>query len=61
MLDSDQDAGERGPPSFVKLMGAEATQARTRALIEEAIAAIAPLPQPQRLITLARFTIDRSS
>jgi geranylgeranyl pyrophosphate synthase len=61
VLDSDQDAGEHGPPSFVKLMGAEATQTRARALVEEAIAAIAPLPPPQRLITLARFTIDRSS
>ena len=58
-LDADEDAGEDGPPSFVKLLGLEASQARARELVDEAIAAVAPLARPQRLVELARYTIER--
>jgi geranylgeranyl pyrophosphate synthase len=60
VLDSEQDAGDDGPPSFVKLLGAEATLHRARALAEEACAAVADLPSPAALLALARYTVERT-
>ena len=58
-LDADEDAGDDGPPSFVKLLGLEPTRQRARALVDEAVSAVAHLPHPGRLIELARYTIER--
>ena len=60
VLDSEQDAGDDGPPSFVKLLGAEATLQRARALADEACAAVADLPSPAALLALARYTVERT-
>jgi geranylgeranyl pyrophosphate synthase len=59
ILDAEQDAGEDGPPSYVKLMGIEDTRDRARALLDEALAAVAGLPQPQMLQALARHAVER--
>ncbi len=59
VLDEEQDAGEDGPPSFIKLLGAEQTRARAEALALEAEQAIADLPAPEVLIALARYTVER--
>ncbi|MDG1480856.1 MAG: polyprenyl synthetase family protein [Myxococcota bacterium] len=59
VLDEEQDAGEGGPPSFIKLLGAEQTRARAEALAAEAEEAVAGLPAPEILIALARYTVER--
>lgn len=59
VLDEDQDAGDSGPPSFVRLLGVEETRRRAQALLQDALDAIAGLPAPQRLSELARFTVER--
>ena len=60
VLDADEDAHSDGPPSFVKLLGEAETRRRAEALAAEAEAAISHLPQPQRLIDLARAAVHRS-
>jgi geranylgeranyl diphosphate synthase type II len=59
VLDADEDAGVDGPPSYVKLLGVDETRARARAFMDEALAAVADLPAPERLVDLARFTVER--
>lgn len=59
ILDAEEDAGEDGPPSYVKLLGVEETARRAAALRDEALAALAAVPQPATLAALARYTIDR--
>jgi hypothetical protein len=59
VLDAEQDAGDDGPPSYVKLLGVEETQRRAQALADEAIAAAATLPYPEALTALARYTVER--
>ena len=59
VLDADEDAGADGPPSYVKLLGVDETRRRAAALAAEAEAAAASLPQPRRLLELARFTVKR--
>ncbi|MCB9664946.1 MAG: polyprenyl synthetase family protein [Alphaproteobacteria bacterium] len=59
VLDADEDAGAEGPPSYVKLLGLEGTRKLAREAMQEALDAIAPLPRPEALIALARYTIDR--
>jgi len=59
LLDAEQDAGDDGPPSYVKLLGVDETQRRARALADEAIAAAASLPYPAALTALARYTVER--
>jgi geranylgeranyl pyrophosphate synthase len=59
VLDADQDDGDDGPPSYVKLLGVEETSRRARELAERAVEAVAALPHPDALIALARFTVDR--
>jgi geranylgeranyl pyrophosphate synthase len=61
ILDAEEDAGDDGPPSYVKLLGIDETAARARALFQEALDAANLLPQPQALIELARFTIERDN
>lgn len=59
VLDADEDAGDDGPPSYVKLLGVQETQRRAADLRDEALAAIDDLPSPGTLAALARYTIDR--
>ena len=59
VLDADEDSGDDGPPSYVSLLGLEATGARARACADAAIEAIADLPSPEALIALANFTVER--
>ena len=47
------------PPSFVRLLGVDETRRRARALLDEALAALAALPAPTALSALARFTVER--
>lgn len=60
LLDADQDAGDDGPPSFVRFFGREGTAHRARLLVDEAAAAVAHLPRPDALLALARFTVERA-
>lgn len=60
LLDADQDEGEAGPPSFVKLLGRTETAAAARRYADEALAAIAGLPRGEALAALARYTVERS-
>jgi geranylgeranyl diphosphate synthase type II len=59
VLDEHQDAGDDGPPSFVRLMGVDETRRQAQALLQEALDALAPLPEPAALTALARFTVTR--
>ena len=59
VLDAEEDAGDDGPPSYVKLMGIDETQAQTRQLLDEALSAAADLPERDNLVSLARFTVER--
>jgi geranylgeranyl diphosphate synthase type II len=60
VLDSDQDAKESGPPSFIKLLGLEKTKARAGEELSRALTAIQTLPNPTHLAALARFTVERA-
>ena len=59
ILDREEDAGEDGPPSYVKLIGEDETRRRSEALLTEAIDAAQHLAQPDHLVALARFTLER--
>ena len=59
LLDADQDEGEDGPPSFVRLLGREGTAAEARRYASIAEAEAEGLPHPQILRALARFTVER--
>ncbi len=59
LLDQDEAAREDGPPSYVRLLGAEETRRRARALAEEAREAVAGLPDPAILLALASYAVDR--
>lgn len=60
VLDADQDAAPDGPPSFVKLLGLDATRRRALEEADRAAAAVAHLPAPAALDALARLTVDRA-
>lgn len=59
ILDAEEDAGEDGPPSFVKLLGLEETRRRASDLAAQAIDAAERLPRPERLVQLARYIVER--
>lgn len=59
VLDAEEDGGEEGPPSYVKLMGIEQTQVAATTLLDEALQACSSLPEPAALQALARFTVER--
>lgn len=59
VLDADEDAGDDGPPSYVKLLGVDETRRRAADLAEQAIAAARSLPRPDALVDLARFIVER--
>jgi len=59
VLDADQDAGEEGPPSYVRLLGVDETRDRARALAMQAEELALTLPYPDALVALARFAVAR--
>jgi len=59
VLDEEQDAGEDGPPSYVKLLGREETERRARQLTDDALAALEGLPRAEPLRDLARYNLSR--
>lgn len=59
VLDADEADDPEGPPSYVRLLGLDATRAKARALVDEAITAVAGLPNAGRLVALARYTVER--
>ncbi len=60
VLDAHEAEDDDGPPSFVRLIGLEATRARADRCVAEAIEAIAKLPYPDPLVALAHFSVQRS-
>ena len=60
LLDAEEDADTTGPPSFVKLLGIDATRAEAERHATAAIVAAARLPHPAALTALARYTVERS-
>jgi geranylgeranyl pyrophosphate synthase len=59
VLDADQDAGEHGPPSFVRLLGVDGTRALAEEQLRTALAALEGLPQPAALAAIARYAVER--
>ncbi len=59
VLDAEEDAGENGPPSFVRLLGVDETMRRARQTVERASQRICRLPNPAPLLALAAFTVER--
>ena len=60
LLDEEEDKEENGPPSFVKLLGAEKTRKAAQQYHEQAHEACSSLPNPQALRALADFSISRT-
>ena len=59
VLDEEQDAGEDGPPSYVKLLGADEARRRAAALTDDALAALEGLPRAEPLRDLASYNLAR--
>jgi geranylgeranyl pyrophosphate synthase len=61
VLDAEEDAGEEGPPSFVKLMGLEACSAEAERLFNEALEALGEFQaKAEPLRQLAAYTVQRN-
>ena len=60
LLDEEEDQAEDGPPSFVKLLGAEETRKKASQYHQEAREACLGFTHPEALLSLADFTISRS-
>ena len=58
-LDAELDMGTDGPPSFVRLIGRDATLERARALADEATLRVRHFERREPLEALARFTVER--
>ncbi len=61
VLDADQDAHDDGPPSFVKLLGVDATRRLAAEQAARATTAARALPHPDRIEQLARWFVERTS
>lgn len=59
VLDEEQDAGDDGPPSYVKLLGVDETRRRAASLTDEALSALRGLPRAEPLRDLARYNLSR--
>ena len=59
LLDAEEDAGDDGSPSYVRLVGMEETRRRAQHAASEACAAIVDLPAPGPLQSLAQFIVHR--
>lgn len=60
LLDEEEDKEENGPPSFVKLLGAEETRKKAMQYHAQALEACEALPNPQALRALADFSVSRT-
>ncbi len=60
VLDEEEDAGEHGPPSFLKFQNKETTQSHAQSVISSAIKKAETLPRPEALIALAHFCVNRN-
>lgn len=60
LLDEEEDKEENGPPSFVKLLGAEQTRATAMKYHSQAREICQALPNPQALRALADFSVSRT-
>ncbi|MCP4809696.1 MAG: polyprenyl synthetase family protein [Proteobacteria bacterium] len=58
VLDADEDAGEDGPPSFVKLMGLDETRRRAALETKEALTALSGM-NAEPLAGLASYNLSR--
>ena len=59
VLDADEDQGDDGPPSYVRLLGIEETRRRAESELDWALAALSPMPEAVALRSLATFTVRR--
>ena len=59
ILDLEEDLEGDGPPSFATLLGEEETRRRANELAEEAYSLAASFEQPEALLGLARFFVER--
>ena len=59
VLDADEDAGEDGPPSYVRFFGVQETRRRAESELDWALASLAQLPNPAALRALAHFIVRR--
>ena len=59
LLDEEEDQEEDGPPSFVKLLGAQATKEQANHYYHQAIQVCDQFPHAEALKALANFTIHR--
>jgi len=59
LLDETEDASPDGPPSFVKLLGAQQTHDRAWHLVNTAIGDVKGLSDPSILIALAKYAVQR--
>ena len=59
VLDADEDAGDDGPPSYVRLLGVQETQRRAKLLADQAAEAARSLPRSDTLLALARYIVER--
>ena len=59
LLDSEEDAEEDGPPSYVKLLGYDETKAQAERFAAQASEAVGALPSPGVLQALAQFMVHR--
>ena len=60
LLDEEEDKEENGPPSFVKLLGAEETRATAMKYHAQALEICSSLSNPQALCALADFSVLRT-
>ena len=59
VLDADEDTGEDGPPSYVRLLGVTETRQRAESELDKALAALSSTPAAVALRSLATFTVRR--
>jgi geranylgeranyl pyrophosphate synthase len=61
VLDAEEDAGDQGPPSFVKLLGSTSCRDEATRLQDQALRALSELSDPAlALRQLAAYTIQRN-
>ncbi|MBO87871.1 MAG: hypothetical protein CL927_21170 [Deltaproteobacteria bacterium] len=59
ILDADEDAGEEGPPSYVRMLGIDETRRRAEQELDWALASLANLDDASALRSLAQFIVLR--
>ena len=59
ILDADEDSGDEGPPSYVRMLGVEETRRRAEQELDWALASLAHLQDASALTALAQFIVLR--